>query len=33
MTLQPGKQTITLQILSHISRSNGNQTMNLGQLT
>ena len=32
MTSQPGKQTITVLILSNISRSKGNQTKKLGQL-
>ena len=32
MTSQPGQQTITIHILSNISRSKGNQTMKLGQL-
>ena len=32
MTSQPGKQTITILILSNISRSKGNQTKKLGQL-
>ena len=32
MTLQPGKQTIAIQILPSISRSKGNQTMKFGQL-
>ena len=31
MTSQPGKQTITIHILPHISRSEGNQTMRFGQ--
>ena len=33
MTSQPGYQTITIRILSNISRSKGNQTMKFGQLT
>ena len=32
MTSQPGQQTILIQILPNISRSNGNQTMKFGQL-
>ena len=32
MTLQPGKQTITIQILLNISQSKDNQTKKLGQL-
>ena len=32
MTSQPGKQTITIQILSNISKSKNNQTMKFGQL-
>ena len=32
MALQSGKQTITLQILPHISKSKGNQTIKFGQL-
>ena len=32
MTSQPGKQTISIHILSNISRSKGNQTMKFGQL-
>ena len=32
MTFQPGKQTITVHILSNISRSKGNQTIKFGQL-
>ena len=32
MTSQPGQQTISIQILPNISRSNGNQTMKFGQL-
>ena len=32
MTSQPGSQTIAIHILPNISRSNGNQTMNHGQL-
>ena len=32
MTLQPGKQTITIHILSNLSRSKSNQTMKFGQL-
>ena len=32
MTLHPGKQTITIQILPKISRSKDNQTMKFGQL-
>ena len=31
MTSKPGKQTITIHILSKISRSKGNQTMKFGQ--
>ena len=33
MMLQPGLQTIAIQILPNISQSNGNQTMKFGQLT
>ena len=32
MTLEPGKQTMTIHILTNISRSKGNQTMKFGQL-
>ena len=32
MKSQPGKQTITIHILTNISRSKGNQTMKFGQL-
>ena len=32
MTSQTGKQTITLHILSNISRNKGNQTMKFGKL-
>ena len=32
MTSQPGEQTITIHILSNISRSKDNQTMKLGQV-
>ena len=32
ITLQPGKQTITIHILVNISRSKGNQIMRFGQL-
>ena len=32
MTLQPSKQTITIQILPNISQSKDNQTKKLGQL-
>ena len=32
MTLQPGKQTLTIHILPIISRSKENQKMNFGQL-
>ena len=32
MTSQPGKQTISIQILTNISRSKGNQAMKFGQL-
>ena len=32
MTLQPGKQTITIQILLNISQSKDNQTKKIGQL-
>ena len=32
MTSQTGKQIITIHILPNISRSKGNQTMELGQL-
>ena len=32
MTSQPGKQTISVYILSYISRSKNNQTVNFGQL-
>ena len=32
MTSEPWKQTIAMHILSNISRSKGNQTMNFGQL-
>ena len=32
MTSQPGKQTISIQILPNISRNKGNQTMKSGQL-
>ena len=32
MTLQTGKQTTAIEILPHISRSNGNQTMKFGQV-
>ena len=32
MTLQPGKQKITIHIFSHVSRSKGNQRMEFGQL-
>ena len=32
MTSQPGLQTIAIHILSNISQSKGNQTMNFGQL-
>ena len=33
MMLQPGLQTIAIQILPNISQSNGNQAMKFGQLT
>ena len=33
MMSQLGKQTIAIHILPNISRSKGNQTMKLGQLT
>ena len=33
MTSQSGYQTISIHILSDISRSKGNQTMEFGQLT
>ena len=32
MTSQPGQQTITIHILSNISRSKGNQTLKYGQV-
>ena len=32
MTLQTGKQTTAIEILPHISRSNGNQAMKFGQV-
>ena len=32
MTSQPGKKTITINILSNISRSKDNQAMRFGQL-
>ena len=32
MASQPGKQTITILILSNITRSKGNQKIKLGQL-
>ena len=32
MTLQPGKQTIAMHILSNMSRSRDNQTMKVSQL-
>ena len=32
MTLQPGKQIITIHILSNISRNKSNQTITFGQL-
>ena len=32
MTLQPGKQTISMYVLSNISRIKGNQKMKFGQL-
>ena len=32
MTSQPGKQTISIQILPNTSRNKGNQTMKSGQL-
>ena len=32
MTSQPGKQTIAMHILHHISRSKNNQTVKFGQL-
>ena len=32
MTLQPGLQTIAIQILPNISQSKGNQAMKFGQL-
>ena len=32
MTSQPGKQTFVIHILSNISKSKGNQTMEFGQL-
>ena len=32
MTLQPGKQIITIHILSNISRNKSNQTIKFGQL-
>ena len=32
MTSQPGQQTVTIHILSNISRSKGNQTTKFGQL-
>ena len=32
MTSQPGKQAIAILILPHISRSNGNYAMKIGQL-
>ena len=32
MTSQPGLQTISIQILSNISRSQGNQTIKFDQL-
>ena len=32
MTSLPGLQTIAIHILSNISQSKGNQTMNFGQL-
>ena len=31
MTSQPGKETITINILPNISRGKGNQTMKFGQ--
>ena len=33
MTLQPGLQTIAIQIMPNISQSKGNQTMKFCQLT
>ena len=33
MLSQPGTQTIAINILSNIFRSQGNQTMKFGQLT
>ena len=32
MTLQPGQQTVAIQILLNISRSKGNQIMKFGHL-
>ena len=32
MTLQPGKQTTAINVLSYISRSKDNQTIKFGQL-
>ena len=32
MKLQPGKQTIAIQVLSNISKGKGNHTMKFGQL-
>ena len=32
MTSQPGKQTITIDILPNVSRRKGNQPMKFGQL-
>ena len=32
MASQPGKQTIVMHILSNVSRSKGNQTMEFSQL-
>ena len=33
MVSQPGKQTITIHILTNVSRTKRNQTMKFGQLT
>ena len=32
MTLKPGSQTITIHMLTNISKSKGNQKMKFGQL-
>ena len=33
MTLQPGKQTTAIHILTNMSRNKGNQTVKFGQLS